>query len=246
MTLAIRGGQASSLSLQLAPGAWLLAVARGFGSVDGVAVECALLEHLRSECERSLRHARFRRAIERPQQAATAILSALARVNARLHVRTAGHDDYVTAASSLTVVLVVLGSAHVIHAGNTAAYLARGGRLLALSANDALDDAPVPLLARSIGGGAALDVTVSSTMLDEGDMIVLVGRRLRDADDRGALLERLDTGDPGERVLIARFERDAPIDVPEQRKQPRYSRATTLLVRAAAMVTFAAALVLAH
>ena len=50
MTLAIRGDRTSCLSLQLGPGTWLLAVARGFGQIGGTPTETALLSRLRLEC----------------------------------------------------------------------------------------------------------------------------------------------------------------------------------------------------
>ena len=74
MTLAIRGDRTSCLSLAARAATWLLAVARGFGSIGGVATESALLARLRAECERRMRSARFRRAIDRPRRAATAML----------------------------------------------------------------------------------------------------------------------------------------------------------------------------
>ena len=75
MTLAIRGDRTSCLSLQLGPGTWLLAVARGFGQIGGAPTETALLSRLRLECQRRMRSPRFRRAIDRPQAAATAMLA---------------------------------------------------------------------------------------------------------------------------------------------------------------------------
>ncbi|MGC1380971.1 MAG: hypothetical protein WA814_08110 [Candidatus Baltobacteraceae bacterium] len=212
MTLAIRGDRASCLSLQLGPRSWLLAVARGFGSVGGVATESALLARLRIECDRRVRSARFRRAIDRPQSAATAMLAVLTRVNGDLFASTASHDDYVTAASSLTAVLVVHGRAYVMHAGATAAYLVRDREMVALSGDDLFDDLRMPLLARAFAAAPVLDVTVSSTVLEEGDVLVLLGRRVRNEADCRLLLAPRENGDAQEHVLIARFEHD---DAPE-------------------------------
>jgi len=206
--VAIRGDRASCLTMQLGPRTWFLAVTRGFGSVDGVAIERALLTRLRAECERRLRSERFRRAVDRPHAAATAVLAALARVNSDLHARTAGHEDYVTAAASLTAALVVRGRAYVMHAGGTAAYLAHRGEVVALSGDDTFDDAPLPLLARALGTTPTLDVAVSSVMLDEGDVIILCGRRVPGEIDRRALIAHVEAADPEEHLLVARFEHD--------------------------------------
>ena len=208
MTLAIRGDRASCLSVQLGPRTWLLAVASGFGRVDGLATETALLGRLRAECARRARSPRFRRAIDHPAGAATAMIAVLTRVNGDLYACTASHDDYVTAAASLTCVLVVHGRAYAIQAGSTAAYLAHGGDVVALSEDDVFDDRPGSLLYRALGVGPALDVTISSAPLAPGDAIVLLGTRARGDAERRALVDQLEASEPGEHVLVARFERD--------------------------------------
>jgi serine/threonine protein phosphatase PrpC len=247
MTLAIRGDQASCLSLRLGPRTWFLAVARGFGYVEGIAMECALLTRLRAECERRLHSARFRRAIDRPQAAATAILAALGRVNGELHVRAASHDDHVTAACSMTAVLVVHERAYVIHAGATAAYLARNGEVVPLSGDDAFDESRLPLLARALAANATLDVTVSSTALDEGDVIVLVGRRIRGDVDRRGLLEHLEATDCGTQALIARFEHDdATPESVDRCTGNGESMLVRVVARIAAAVSFLIAMVYAR
>lgn len=206
MNLAVRGDQASCMTLQLASRTWLLAIARGFGAVDGVAVERALLARLRAECERRMRSPRFRRAVDRPNAAATAILAALARVNADLYSRTASHEDHVTAAASMTAALIVHGRAYVVHAGGTAAYLAHEGEVVALSGDDAFDDAR--LLVRALGTTPSLDVAVASVTLEEGDVIVLVDRRVPGSVDRRSLIAHVDSCTSAEHVLVARFEHD--------------------------------------
>lgn len=243
MTLAIRGDRTSSVTLQLGPRTWVLAVARGFGSIGGLATEAALLARLRAECERRVRGARFRRAMDRPQTAATAMLAVLTRVNGDLHACTASHEDYVTAAASLTAVVIVQGYAYVLHAGATAAYLARDGDIVALSGDDVFDDRLRPLLARALVVAPVLDVTISSAMLAPGDSIVLLERRLRGDVERRALLANLDASDPGDHVLIARFERDeaAAIDAPltpHHRARPGHA-----LVGLAASIAFLIAIV---
>ena len=212
MDVAIRGDRASCLSLQLGARSWLFAVARGFGSVDGVAAAAATLARVRGECERRLKGERFRRAVDRPQGAATAMLGILSRVNGELFSRSASHDDYVTAGCSMTAALVVRGHAYVIHCGGTAAYLAHKGEVSALTAEDALDGA-TPLLSRALGTSAALDVSVSSVSVDSGDIMILMGHRVRGEVDRRALIAHVEDAGPSEHMLVLRFdESDRALD----------------------------------
>ncbi len=238
MTLAIRGDRTSCLSMQLGSGTWLLAVARGFGQINGLPTESALLARLRSECRQRMRSPRFRRAIDRPQTAATAMLAVLTRVNGALYANTASHEDYVTAAASVTAVVVVQGLAYVIHAGATAAYLARDGDVTALCEDDAMDGRTIPVLARAFASGPALDVSVSSTRLCAGDAIVLLGRRIVGDRQRLSLLERLEASEPGEQILVARFEEDVNSETPRLVAGP--SR-LVMLVRVIAVIGFLAA-----
>jgi hypothetical protein len=246
MTLAIRGDRASCLSLQLAPRTWLLAVASGFGSIGGLATEAALLARLRAECDRRVRSARFRRAIERPQTAATAMLALLTRVNGDLYASTASHEDYVTAAASLTAVVIVQGYAYAVHAGATAAYLARDGEIVSLTRDDVFDERSRPLLVRALAVAPMLDVTTSSAILAPGDAIVLVGRRLRDAAERHALLGNLGASDPGEHVLVARFEQDDAIPSDARGVAARPWLPMPAIARFAAAIAFLTAAVFAH
>lgn len=233
--------------MALGPRTWLLAVTRGFGSVDGVPTERALLAQLRAECERRLRRERFRRAVNRPPAAATAVLAALARANAEIHARTPGHDDYVTAACSLTAVLIVRGHAYVMHCGGTAAYLAHGNDVIALSGDDTFEDAGLPVLARALGTSTGLDVAVSSVLLDAGDIVILTSRRLSGSVDRRSLAAHVESADPGDQVLVARFERDDAADDGAANDSRRKAfRVAPVLVRAAVAVLLVLALVLAR
>lgn len=247
MTLAIRGDRTSCLSLQLGSGTWLLAVARGFGLVAGLPIEAALLAQLRAECKSRMRRPLFRRAIDRPGAAPTAILSVLARINGALYANTASHDDYVTAAASSTAVVVVQRFAYVIHAGATAAYLVRAGAISSLCTDDVMEERPIPLLARAFGAAPALDVSVSNVRLIPGDAIVLLGRRIAGESERRRLLERLEASEPGEQILVARFEDDAR-PVAEALSVARRSALgiASAMARIAAAIGFLAAAVLAH
>jgi serine/threonine protein phosphatase PrpC len=252
--VAIRGDRASCLTMQLGPRTWFFALARGFGSVDGMPVERALLSRLRAECERRLRSDRFRRAVDRPHAAATAVLAALSRVNGDLYVRAAAHDDYVTAAASFTAALIVRGRAYVMHAGGTAAYLAHRGDVVALSGDDLFEDSDMPLLGRTLATTPNLDVAVSSVALDPGDVIVLVGHRVPGDIDRRTLIAHVESTDSKEHVLVVRFENDdaAGADADEEEEAPRFALRfdrtliETIVVRVAAGIAFALALALAH
>jgi serine/threonine protein phosphatase PrpC len=227
MDVAIRGDRASCLSLQMGTSTWLFAVARGFGAVDGTAAAPAALARLRAECERRLRGERFRRAVDRPQAAATALLGVLSRVNGDLFERSASNEDFVTAGCSLTAALVVRGHAYVIHSGGTAAYLAHAGRVNALTSDDALDEAPGPLLGRALGASSALDVSVSSITVDAGDVMILLGHRVRGEVDRQALIAHVEEAGTGEHMLVVRFDDGDRASEPP----PRAPRSATVASR---------------
>lgn len=205
MDVAIRGDRASCLSLQLGPRSWLFAVARGFGLIDGAAAAPATLARVRGECERRLKGERFRRAVDRPQAAATAMLGVLSRVNGDIFSRSAAHDDYVTAGCSLTATLVVRGHAYVIHSGGTAAYLAHKGEVTSLTSEDAFESV-TPLLSRALGTASSLDVSVSSVAVDAGDVMILMGHRVRGEVDRRALIAHVEEAGANEHMLVVRFD----------------------------------------
>jgi serine/threonine protein phosphatase PrpC len=240
MDVAIRGDRASCLSVQLAPQAWLFAVARGFGTIDGLGAAPATLGRVRAECERRMRNERFRRAIERPQAAATAMLGVLSRVNGELFSRSAGHDDYVTAGCSLTAALVVAGHAYVIHTGGTAAYLAHRGDVQSLTSEDGLDEASSVLLARALGTTAALDVSVQSVHVDAGDVMILMGHRVRGDVDRRALIAHVEEAGSAEHMLVVRFDdgdRGSP-DVVEDNSPYKSLRLSTAIALSAIWLAF--------
>ena len=206
MDVAIRGDRTSCLTLQLGAQSWLFAVARGFGTVDGRSSAPAALSRIRNECERRLKGERFRRSVDRPEAAATAMLGVLSRVNGELFSRSAAHDDYVTAGCSLSATLVVRGRAYVIHTGGTAAYLAHGGDLKWMTADDTLDGGDCPLLARALGTTKSLDVSVSSVGVEPGDVIILLAHRIPGQLDRQGLIAHVEAAGPREHVLVVRFD----------------------------------------
>lgn len=249
MDVAIRGDRASCLSLQLGPRSWLFAVARGFGTVDGMAAAPATLERLRAECERRLRTERFRRAVDRVPAAPTAVLGALARVNGDLFSRSASHADYVTAGCSITIAVIVGGYACVIHTGGTAAYLAHRGEISVLTGDDALSEATHELLGRALGTSSSLDVSVSSVTFDAGDVMILMGHRVRGDVDRRALVTHVERAGENEHLLVVRFdESDRVIEELGTREVPVVVYRPNLLARAslaAAVLTVVLALLTA-
>jgi serine/threonine protein phosphatase PrpC len=246
--VAIRGDRASCLSLQLGPRSWLFAVARGFGTVDGLAAAPATLERLRAECERRLRTERFRRAVDRVQAAPTAVLGALARVNGDLFARSASHADYVTAGCSITLAVIVRGYACVIHTGGTAAYLAHQGEVSVLTGDDTLSEAANELLGRALGASSSLDVSVSSVTFDAGDVMILMGHRVRGEVDRRALVAHVERSGESEHLLVVRFDesdraieelgtRDVPVVVYRPHFRMRIALFTTALALGFALLT---------
>lgn len=206
MDVAIRGDRASCLTLALGTQSWFFAVARGFGNIDGLGAAPATLSRVRVECERRLKGERFRRAVDRPDSAATAMLGVFSRVNSDIFTRSAAHDDYVTAGCSLSAVLVVRGRAYVVHTGGTAVYLAHGGELKWLTADDTLGDGPMPLLSRALGTTNTLDVSVSSVGVESGDVVILLAHRVPGELDRRALIAHVEGAGPSEQVLVVRFD----------------------------------------
>jgi serine/threonine protein phosphatase PrpC len=237
--VAIRGDRASCLTLQLSRRTWLFAVAQGFGAIDGVPSAPATLARLRGE--------RFRRAIDRPQAAATAMLGVFARINGDLFTRSAAHDDYVTAGCSFTAALIVNGRAYILHAGGTAAYLAHRGQVSALTGDDGFEGASGALLARALGTSSALDVAVSSAGIEPGDVMILVGHRVRGEIDRDALIAHVEEAGPSEHLLVIRFDDEDHRDL-EMRllSQDRSSPRGSFLPWAIGVVTFLASVFAAN
>jgi serine/threonine protein phosphatase PrpC len=205
MDVAIRGDLASCLTLRLAPATWLFAVARGFGAVDGVPIARAALARLEGECRRRSRGEARRQRFARSPAAASMLCGALARVNGALYLRSAGHDDYVPAACSLSAVLVVRNRAYVAHAGSTAVYLVHGAGVFALTAGDAFEDASQPVLSRALGIAPSLTFAVSSIALECGDVLALCGHSVPGASEAAQFVRALESGTE-EQVLRVRYE----------------------------------------
>lgn len=184
MNVVVSGNRSCCLSHQLGSDVYLFAVANGFGQIGGEAAASLALGKLDREFERRARSSRFRCARQRPRSFAGALHGALARVNDELHARSASHEDYVTAAASMTAILLVRERAYLAHIGSTAGYLMRGGSTIALTKNDSFDEEPaVPILVRALGLTPSADVVISAFALSDGDALLLAGRRLPEASE---------------------------------------------------------------
>jgi hypothetical protein len=219
MDVAIRGDLASCLTLRLASSTWVFAISRGFGEVDGVPIARAALTRFESECRRRTRSEARRRRLLRSHVAASVLCGALARVNSALYLRSAGHDDYVPSACSISAALVVRNRAYVSHAGSTAVYLVHGGDVLALTGDEAFETSPgVPVLARALGVEPALNFAVSSIALENGDVLAFCGHTMRGNVDSQRFVEMLENG-PEPHVLRVRYEASDDIwSLPERRR----------------------------
>ncbi len=236
MALAVSGDRGTTLGLALGSGAHVFAVAEGFGTIDHIPTAGAALARLRAECERRSTGERLRRVLQRSDAASGLLLGAMGRVNAELFVRSAAHDDYVTAGCSLTAVLVNGRRAFVAHAGSTAAYLVRAGFVMALTQDDAVREGRVRILTRSMGTQAHLEASVCNFTFDDGDTLVLTDRRLRDEDDRRRLALRLRGRVLGEEegLLLVRYAGDetpepAPVESPRLAYGAIWPKALALL-----------------
>jgi protein phosphatase len=206
------------LTQQLAPGAYLFAVAHGFGSVEGEPIAPSVLRRLRDDVARRARGGRLRRAQNSARGLTPNLLGAFTRVNSEVHARTASHEDYVTAGCSLTGVLLIGDRAYLAHVGSTAAYLSRDGYVVSLTKNDTFEESGVPVLTRALGSAPNVEVAVSSFSLNQGDALVLAGRRLREADEHRRLAQTLAYCAPGggtaEQLLVVRYSPGEDAEVP--------------------------------
>jgi serine/threonine protein phosphatase PrpC len=212
----------------------LFAVANGFGCVEGEPIAHNVLQRLQEEMQRRAR---------RPKHFKNALTTAFYRVNDEVHARTASHEDYITAACSATSVLLVENRAYLAHAGSTSAYLARDGYVVSLTKNDTFEGEGIPVLTRAIGIAPTIDVAACSFTLNDGDTLVLSGRRLRETEERRRLAECLTYGAgdaaEGEQMLVIRFQPDEAEQVPAA---PESQSAHSVVIGVLATILFYAML----
>lgn len=201
MDVAIRGDRSSCLTLHIGAGAYVFAVAHGFGRIDGEPVAPVVLARLRAEFERRARGKRLLRARTRAKGISSLFASAFDSVNQYVHSRSASHEDYVTAGCSLTAALVLGDRAYLSHVGSTAAYLERDGYVVALTKDESFSGENVPVLTRAFGADSSIEAVFCTFSLSEGDTLVIAGQRLS--------CDQIADGVSGEQVLAVRYEAEA-------------------------------------
>ena len=232
MDVAISGDRSSCLTQELSPGAFLFAVAHGFGRIDGQPVAPMVLTRLRSEFEHRTRGRRLRRALARPKGVTGMLISAFNRINEDVHARSASHEDYITAGCSVTAALLLGDRAYLSHVGSTAAYLARDGYVVSLTKTDAFESAGLPVLTRAIGTASALEMAICSFSLSAGDSLLLSGRRLS--------AEEIKAGAPAEQLLVVHY---TPASQPQVSESPKvHTRVPRLVTGVLATMLFYALL----
>ena len=196
------GDRSRGFSLSLGVQTHALAVCDGFGAVDGITIAEAALARLHGALRQRARSARFMHQLDRPKSAATALTSLLYRLNRDIYARSASHEDYVTCGASLTLAIIHRERTYVAHIGNSAAYLSRGGYVIALTTDDAVSFEPPsrrgvavtanpPLLTRALGTAPQLEASVCSFRLNPDDALVLATKRMGGLDDRRTLSQWL-------------------------------------------------------
>ena len=174
MNVAVNGERTSLLTRQLRSGAFLFAVAQGFGVIDGEPAPRRALVRIAEELERAARYDYLRRTAGNPRREAALLRCAVDAANAYVHGRSASHDDYVTAACSFTAILLVETRAYVAHAGSTSAYVARAGALASLTRNTTFEDSSaVPVVLDALGLTNVLRLPVKALTIADGDALIL-------------------------------------------------------------------------
>lgn len=221
MDVAISGDRGSCLTAELGIGTYLFAVAHGFGEVEGQPIAPAVLARLREDFEHRARGDRLRRTQRRSRGIPAMLSGAFERVNDEVHARTASHEDYVTAGCSLTGVVLLDDRAYLAHVGSTAAYLARDGYVVSLTKNDTFEGEGLPVLTRAVGVAPTVEVAVCSFSMNEGDALVLSGRRLRETEERRRISDCLiaaQDGSANEQLLVVRYTPAETAQVPQPPK----------------------------
>lgn len=225
MNVAVSGDRECCLSTRLWPDGYVFAVANGFGQIDGAPAAELALQGLRHELERRARSTRLRKQRHRSRTIVAALRSAIMHVNNDMHARSASHEDYVTAAASLTVALLIGSRVYLAHVGSTAAYLSRNGLTGVLTREDAFEDTALPVLLNAFGLARFVEPAISVFTLVDGDALVLAGRPLPKR---------------AERIMITYTAGDAA-EVPVQREA---HTTPSILIGALATLTFYALLCL--
>ncbi len=125
----------------------LLAVADGFGRPEGTSAACIILDSVREAVRRELRLATPPRSLT-GTDVRDLLISAFSEANERLLNLSGGSEDYVSAASTCSAVLIVSNQAFIAHIGDSRVYLFRRGELVQLTSDESI----VPDLVASRSG----------------------------------------------------------------------------------------------
>ena len=102
-----------------------------------------------------------------------------------------------------------------------------------LTGDDTLGEANRELLSRALGASSSLDVSVSSVTFDAGDVMILMGHRVRGEVDRRALVSHVERAE-SEHLLVVRFdESDRAIEELGKREVPEVVYRSKPLARVA-------------
>jgi PPM family protein phosphatase len=115
----------------------LLAVADGFGKIQGACAASATLDTINESVRTQLQAAMPPRSLT-GSDVRDILISAFAAANDRLLRASGGSDDAVNAASTCTAVLMVSNQAFIAHVGDSRAYLFRRGELVQLTSDESL------------------------------------------------------------------------------------------------------------
>lgn len=202
-----RRGEESYLVEMLAPGVNLLSVADGFGSLGtGMPGAPHALHLVRDYLRRTARAGTFAGQTLNAGALQQTVVAALGYANSLLFSRSGSNDDYIAGGIAVVTALVVGRQVFIAHVGDARLYVARRGRIEALTFDDAVTIEEVPsttsttlampqrrsLLWRSLGTQARLEAGVSQIELFPGDRLLLctsgVYRRLSTEQLSAALL----------------------------------------------------------
>jgi PPM family protein phosphatase len=247
-----RGGDEAYVAEIVAPGIVLLAVAHGFGRIRERSAPAVAAQSVRDSLRRRVRGER--------RDPRSALAAAFSTANARVFAHSGSTDDYVASGTSLTAALIVGDHAFVGHVGATRAYLGREGSLTALTTDDALGEANLRLLTRSLGTQPTLTPSLDHIRLMHGDALVLSSGALHELLDDGEIADALQAsassedvtarllaiagirGEGAGTVIVGRALTDFPSDAPGRRPPVR----ECLICLAAMIVATIVAIVMLH
>ncbi len=115
----------------------LLAIADGFGRIHGASAASIALDAIREGTRRELQAAIPPRSLT-GADVRDVLIASFGQANDALLRSSGGGDDYVSAASTCTAVLIVSNQAFIAHIGDSRAYLFRRGELVQLTTDESI------------------------------------------------------------------------------------------------------------